>query len=41
MARVYLGLYHVGVWRCFDRLEERILSAVSQQIKTIQDAFRQ
>ena len=39
MARIFLGICQVGAWGCFDefnRLEERILSAVSQQIQTIQ-----
>ena len=39
MERLFCGLCPVGAWGCFDefnRLEERILSAVSQQILTIQ-----
>lgn len=39
MGRLLAGLSQVGAWGCFDefnRLEERILSAVSQQILTIQ-----
>lgn len=34
----------VGAWGCFDefnRLEERMLSAVSQQVQTIQEALKE
>lgn len=36
-------MYQVGAWGCFDefnRLEERMLSAVSQQVQTIQEALK-
>jgi dynein heavy chain 1 len=39
MGRIFVGLCQVGAWGCFDefnRLEERILSAVSEQVLTIQ-----
>ncbi|ETO35335.1 dynein heavy chain, partial [Reticulomyxa filosa] len=44
MSRIFVGLCQCGAWGCFDefnRLEEQILSAVSQQILTIQTGLRE
>jgi dynein heavy chain 1 len=44
MGRIFIGLCQVGAWGCFDefnRLEEVMLSTVSQQILTIQHGLRE
>ena len=43
MGRIFVGLCQVGAWGCFDefnRLQERMLSACSQQIQIIQECLK-
>ncbi|CAG0913348.1 unnamed protein product [Notodromas monacha] len=43
MGRIFVGLCQVGAWGCFDefnRLDERMLSACSQQIQAIQECLK-
>lgn len=41
MGRIFVRLCQVGAWGCFDEFnDERMLSAVSQQIQTIQEVLK-
>ncbi|KAK6455692.1 dynein heavy chain, cytosolic [Scheffersomyces xylosifermentans] len=43
MGRIFLGLCKVGIWGCFDefnRLDEKILSAISTQIEAIEEGLK-
>ena len=43
MGRIFLGLCKVGIWGCFDefnRLDDKILSAISSQIESIENGLK-